>query len=212
VSSIERDPVHAGGAAPGSANCVGALLASSLELTFDGGPDPVWTPAVIAALRPSPLRATFFVVARRAARHPEIVAAARAQGHAIELQCYESVPHTSLGRAAVEADTERALATLATLGVTPARWRPPGGVRAAWTAAIAAEHDLTLCGWDVDPQDWRGGPAERMLADVGPALHAGAVVHLHDGLAPGGVGGRGETVRFARLMAAEAVAAEAASG
>jgi peptidoglycan-N-acetylglucosamine deacetylase len=190
---------------------VGAILASSLELTFDGGPDPVWTPAVIAALRPSPLRATFFVVAPRAARHPEIVAAARAHGHAIELQCYESVPHTSVDRAAVEADTERALATLAPLGVRPARWRPPGGVRAPWTAAIAAEHGLTLCGWDVDPQDWRGGPAERMLAEVGPALHAGAVVLLHDGLGPGGMRGRQETVRFARLMAAEA-AAGAASG
>jgi peptidoglycan-N-acetylglucosamine deacetylase len=184
---------------------VGAWLARSLELTFDGGPDPVWTPAVIDALRASPLRATFFVVAPRAAAYPEIVAAARGRGHAIELQCNENVPHTSLDRAAAEADTERALATLAALGVRPARWRPPGGVHAPWTAAVAAAHGLTLCGWDVDPEDWRGGRAERMLAAVGPTLHAGAVVHLHDGPRPGGSrDGRAETVRFARLMAAEA--------
>ena len=59
------------------------------------------------------------------------------------------------------------------------RRRPP------WTAEIAAAHDLELCGWDVDTHDWRGDGAEAMLAAVGPELHAGAVVLLHDGLGPG---------------------------
>jgi len=179
-------------------------LASSLELTFDGGPDPLWTPAVLAAMRGSPLRATFFVVATRAARHPAIIAAARAQGHAIELHCNVSAPHRALDRSAVEADTARAMATLAELGITPTRWRPPCGMCAEWTAEVAAEHGLTLCGWDVDAQDWRGGRAERMLAEVGPDLRTGAVVLLHDG--PSRSGGGDETVRFVRLMAAEAAA------
>jgi peptidoglycan-N-acetylglucosamine deacetylase len=182
-------------------------LASSLELTFDGGPDPLWTPGVLAALRSSPLRATFFVVARRAARHPGIIAAARAQGHAIELQCNDGVIQTGVDRGAVEADTVRALATLAELRITPTRWRPPCGMCAEWTAEVAAAHGLTLCGWDVDTQDWRGGRAERMLAAVGPELHTGAVVLLHDGPSPNGVSAGGEeTVRFVRLMAAEAAA------
>jgi peptidoglycan-N-acetylglucosamine deacetylase len=199
------DRVLEPGIATGTFPTVGATLARSLELTFDGGPDPVWTLAVLAALRASPLRATFFVVAPRAARYPEVVAAARGQGHAVELQCHENVPHSRLDRAAAEADTERALATLASLGIRPRRWRPPDGVHAPWTAAVAAAYGLTLCGWDVDPEDWRGGRAEHMLAEVGPALRAGAVVHLHDGPRSGGaVDGREETVRFARLVAAEA--------
>src|SRR4029453_6238820 len=48
---------------------VAPSLAGSLELTFEDGPDPVWTPAVLAALRGSPLRATFFVVATRVGEH-----------------------------------------------------------------------------------------------------------------------------------------------
>jgi peptidoglycan-N-acetylglucosamine deacetylase len=71
-----------------------ASLAESVELRFADGPDPVWTPAVLAALRGSPIRASFFVIAPQAAAHPELVAAARAAGHAIELHCYEHVPHT----------------------------------------------------------------------------------------------------------------------
>jgi peptidoglycan/xylan/chitin deacetylase (PgdA/CDA1 family) len=187
---------------------VAPSLAGSVELTFDDGPDPVWTTAILAALRGSPLRATFFVIARRAAEHPEMLAVARADGHAIELHCYEHVAHTDADRDAIERDTERALAVLADLGVRPRRWRTPFGVHAPWTHEIAAEHDLELCGWDIDTNDWRGHRAERMLADAGPGLHHGAIVLLHDAIGPGSLrDGCEETVRFARLMAAEAAAA-----
>jgi peptidoglycan-N-acetylglucosamine deacetylase len=187
---------------------VAASLAGSVELTFDDGPDPVWTRAILAALRGSPLRATFFVVAATAGEHPELMAIARAEGHAIELHCYEHVWHTEADRATIERDTERALAVLASLGIRPRRWRTPGGVHAPWTHEIAAAHELELCGWDIDTNDWRGHRAERMLAAAGPDLHHGAVVRLHDGVGPGALrDGCEETVRFARFMAAEAVAA-----
>jgi peptidoglycan-N-acetylglucosamine deacetylase len=186
---------------------VAVSLAGSVELTFDDGPDPVWTPAVLAALSGSSLRATFFVIAPRAAAHPELLAAIRAGGHAIELHCHEHVRHTDVDRAAIEDDTERALATLARLGVHPRRWRTPFGAQAPWTEEIAATHDLELCGWDVDSHDWRGDAAEAMLAAVGPELHPGAVVLLHDGLGPGAQRrGCEETVRFTRMIAAESEA------
>jgi peptidoglycan/xylan/chitin deacetylase (PgdA/CDA1 family) len=186
---------------------VAASLAGSVELTFDDGPDPVWTPAILAALSGSSLRAAFFVIAPRAAAHPELLAAIRAGGHAIELHCHEHVRHTDVDRAAIEDDTERALATLARLGVHPRRWRTPFGAQAPWTEEIAATHDLELCGWDVDSHDWRGDAAEAMLAAVGPELHPGAVVLLHDGLGPGAQRrGCEETVRFTRMIAAESEA------
>jgi peptidoglycan/xylan/chitin deacetylase (PgdA/CDA1 family) len=186
---------------------VAASLAGSVELTFDDGPDPVWTPAVLAALSGSSLRATFFVIAPRAAAHPQLVAAIRAGGHAVELHCYEHVRHTDVDRAAIERDTQQALATLAGLGVHPRRWRTPGGVHAPWTEEIAAAHDLQLCGWDVDSHDWRGDGAEQMLAAVGPELREGAVVLLHDGLGPWAQRqGCQETVRFTRMIAAESEA------
>jgi peptidoglycan/xylan/chitin deacetylase (PgdA/CDA1 family) len=182
-------------------------VATTVELTFDGGPDPIWTPAVIAALRGSPLRATFFVVAEQADAHPELLAVARAEGHTIELQCHRFLHHTHSDRATIERDTERALAVLAGLGVHPRRWRTPGGLEAPWTAEIAAAHGLELCHWGLDTHDWRGDRAEQMLAAIGPELRDGAVVVLHDGLCPGALRtGCEETVRFARLLAAEAMA------
>jgi peptidoglycan/xylan/chitin deacetylase (PgdA/CDA1 family) len=185
---------------------VAPSLAGSVELTFDDGPDPVWTPAVLAALSGSRLHATFFVIAPRAAAHPGLVAAIRSAGHAIELHCDEHVRHTDVDRATVEEDTRRALATLRALGVDPRRWRTPYGVRASWTAEIAAAHGLELCGWDLDTHDWRGDAAEQMLAAIGPGLREGASVLMHDGLGPGARRrGCQETVRLTRMIAAEAV-------
>jgi peptidoglycan-N-acetylglucosamine deacetylase len=186
---------------------VAPSLAGSVELTFDDGPDPVWTPAILAALSGASLRATFFVIAQRAAAHPQLVAAIRAAGHAVELHCNEHLRHTEVDRPAIEEDTRRAIATLARLGIRPRRWRTPWGAQAPWTEEIAAEHELELCAWDVDSHDWRGDGAEQMLAAVGPELRAGAVVLLHDGLGPGARRrGCEETVRFTRMIAAESVA------
>lgn len=174
-----------------------------LALTFDDGPDPVWTPRILDALRAAGRQATFFVIAARAAAHPAIVRRAQAEGHAVELHCDDHVRHTDLDAPAARADTERALRTLRGLGVAPARWRTPWGVVAPWTAAIAAEHGLELCGWDVDTHDWRGDSAEEMLAATGPQLRDGAVVLLHDGLGPGARrDGCGETLRFVERVAA----------
>lgn len=187
---------------------VAGSLAGSLELTFDAGPDPVWTPEILAALRGSPLQASFFVVATRACRHPELIAAMCADGHAVELQCHRNVRSDEADRAAVERDTELGLAVLGEAGLRPRRWRPPGWPVAPWMQEIADAHDLELCGWDIDSNDRRGDRAERMLALAGPNLRPGAVVLLHDGIGPGDVrSGCEETVRFARLIAAEAAAA-----
>jgi peptidoglycan/xylan/chitin deacetylase (PgdA/CDA1 family) len=186
---------------------VAPSLAGSLELTFEDGPDPVWTPAVLAALRGSPLRATFFVVATRVGEHPELVAAVRAAGHSVELHCHRHLRHTEADRATIEHDTERALAVLRGVGIEPRRWRTPDGLIAPWTPEIAAAHRLELCGWDIDTKDRCGYRAERMLAEVGPSLRPGAVVLLHDGLGPGDRRRDcEETARFARLIAAEAMA------
>jgi peptidoglycan/xylan/chitin deacetylase (PgdA/CDA1 family) len=43
----------------------------NFALTFDDGPDPIWTPLVLGALAKAGARATFFVVAPRARRFPE---------------------------------------------------------------------------------------------------------------------------------------------
>ncbi|MFF5964180.1 glycosyltransferase [Streptomyces collinus] len=66
----------------------GAMPARTVALTFDGGPDPVWTPRLLDLLRQHNARATFFVHGAQAARHPELIRQIRAEGHEIGSNTY----------------------------------------------------------------------------------------------------------------------------
>jgi peptidoglycan/xylan/chitin deacetylase (PgdA/CDA1 family) len=156
-----------------------------MALTFDDGPDPVWTGRLLDVLARAGATATFFPIATRAAEHPELVARMLADGHGVGLHCDEHVRHTERDADWVRADTTRALERLQALGVTPALWRTPWGDTAPFTGAVASEHGLQLVGWTADTHDWRGDTAQDMYEATRPRLQPGAIVLAHDGVGPG---------------------------
>ena len=176
---------------------------AGVALTFDDGPDPHWTPRVARALEAAGVRATFFVIGEHVARHPQTVEALAAAGHDVQLHCHRHRRHTELDRAALEADTDAALATLEALGLRARLWRTPWGNTAPWTPAVAAERGLTLVGWSADTHDWRGDHAGLMLASIDADVGDGAIVLAHDGLGPGALraGCEGTIALVPRLVA-----------
>lgn len=154
-------------------------------LTFDDGPDPRWTPAVLDELAALGARATFFVVAPRARACPEAIERAAAEGHGVELHCTRHVRHDRMTRAELAADTEMGLATLGEMGVTPTRWRPPWGVLSPDSRHVAGERGLELTGWTLDTEDWRGRDARHTLRELDLDAEPDPVVLMHDGIGPG---------------------------
>ena len=156
-----------------------------ISLTFDDGPDPVWTPRVLDALLASDARATFFVVTPLARRHPLLISEMLARGHSVEFHCVEHVRHSELDRGEVERDARVGLKDLELLGVKPRLWRTPWGIVSSYTTELALEIGLEITGWTEDTHDWRGDTASSMIEDVGPTLAPGSVVLMHDGIGPG---------------------------
>jgi len=154
--------------------------------TFDDGPDPVWTPRVLAELARCETPAAFFAVGERVADDPGPARAALQAGHEVELHCHRHVRHTELSEAELEADTIAALAELerARLG-RPRYWRTPWGVCTAATERVAARHGLRLVDWTIDTHDWRGDSAAVMLDRASGELGDRAIVLMHDALGPG---------------------------
>ena len=173
-----------------------------VSLTFDDGPDPVWTPRVLEALRQAGCRATFFVIGPLVQRSPGIVQEVLSAGHSVQLHCTEHVRHTRRTRAEVEADTRAGLAELSEHGVSPRFWRPPWGACAPWTGEIAREFGLEVVLWTEDTHDWRGDKASQMLSSIESGISPGSVVLMHDGLGPGARRtGCGETVGLIPALA-----------
>jgi peptidoglycan-N-acetylglucosamine deacetylase len=165
-----------------------------VALTFDDGPDPRGTPAVLDALSRAGAHATFFVLGERVERHPELLAQTLAASHTVEVHGYAHLRHTEQPRAVVEADLRRALSVLGR--VRPSRWRLPWGALAPYSQALADEYGLQLVGWTSDTHDWRGDSAEAMLETV--ALEPGAIVLMHDGVGAGAR--RADCAQTARLV------------
>lgn len=158
---------------------------AGLALTFDDGPDPVWTPRLLDLLERLGVTATFFPIATRAERAPVIIERMLRSGHTIGLHCDEHVRHSQRPRDWVERDTDRALSRLGLLGVRPRLWRTPWGDTAPFTRSLATERGLRLARWSIDTRDWRGDTAAEMLAATRNGLRPGAVVLAHDGIGPG---------------------------
>ncbi|MBQ0990288.1 polysaccharide deacetylase family protein [Micromonospora sp. H61] len=189
-SAAETGPVETGqdgsGRDAGDDNLFGAYTTTGtprLALTFDDGPDPRYTPQVLALLREYDVRATFCVVGENAQNHPDLVQSIVDAGHTL---CNHSWHHdVGLGARSADAIRSDLLRTNAAIRAAvpnaPIVWyRQPGG---AWTypvVSVARQLGMTPLHWSVDPSDWELPGASKITATVLSQAEPGSVVLLHD--------------------------------
>lgn len=154
-----------------------------VALTFDDGPWPRQTDAILRILDAEGVPATFFVIGKQVKAHPDIVRQAVRAGHAIGNHTYHHVNLTATDAEHLASEivgTSRAVVSAA--GVAPRWLRPPGGAIDAVAYREASRQGLRVALWTVDPQDWRKGKtADEIEAEVVRAVTPGAVILLHDG-------------------------------
>jgi peptidoglycan/xylan/chitin deacetylase (PgdA/CDA1 family) len=157
--------------------------ARGVALTFDDGPHPKWTPRVLATLAKHDAKATFFLVARKAEEHPDVVRAILDAGHAVGLHSYAHDRLFALRREGrVRGDLERGIAALEKLtGSRPTLFRPPIGHTNPVIARVVDKLDLTVVGWSAAGRDGvASANAEDVVSRVRRDLRDGAIVLLHD--------------------------------
>jgi peptidoglycan/xylan/chitin deacetylase (PgdA/CDA1 family) len=150
-------------------------------LTFDDGPNPEATPAILDTLAAKGVPATFFMVGGHGARFPALArrgAAAHPTGHHTQTH----VKLHRLGPRRVEREVREAHETIVSVtGAVPRMFRAPHGYRSPFVFRAVRPFGYRVMGWTFGVWDTaRPGPAEirrRMLAKLGP----GAILLLHDG-------------------------------
>jgi peptidoglycan-N-acetylglucosamine deacetylase len=152
-----------------------------IALTFDDGPDPVWTEQTLAVLDRERVRASFFLVGERAARTPETVRRIAAAGHEIGSHGWS---HRSLwlcGPRRTEDEIGRAQRFLVDAAGAPIRhFRPPWGMVNAAMFGALRRHGQRCVLWSIQPEGLRATPPERQVEHVLDHAHPGAIVDLHD--------------------------------
>jgi peptidoglycan/xylan/chitin deacetylase (PgdA/CDA1 family) len=134
----------------------------TVALTYDDGPSPRNTPALLDLLAEHNAQATFFLIGEHVRKHPDLARRVAAAGHVIG---NHTTMHPNLAKEnAVRTRDEitRCQQTIAdTLGQQPVLFRPPYGGRKPSTLRIVRELGLTPVMWNVTGHDWEpiGGPA-----------------------------------------------------
>lgn len=154
-----------------------------VALTFDDGPDPQFTPALLDLLVDLDVPATFFLVGRRAERHPEVVARIRREGHVIASHSWSHPDPSGQTVAQLVREYGRGRRAVEAAAGAPVRmFRPPMGDSGRSSATAAALCGLHAWLWTRDPRDWLPGRTTEEILDDLRVLRAGDVVLLHDGI------------------------------
>jgi peptidoglycan/xylan/chitin deacetylase (PgdA/CDA1 family) len=154
---------------------------SAIFLTFDDGPNPEHTPALLRVLAQHGVSATFFLEGRNVEKHPQIVAQLVAAGHVIGNHSYAhpSFPSQSLRRQLQEIATTDAL--LARFdGRKHHAFRPPHGRATLGTVLLCLLRGQRLVLWTHDSFDFRTGASEIVARFRELPLRAGDILLFHD--------------------------------
>ena len=157
----------------------GSLL---VALTFDDGPWPGQTEAILDILKADDVKATFFMLSGAANHHKDLARRVFAEGHLIG---NHSVNHKNLSKSTPDvvrfeivnaADTIQAIT-----GYRPVWFRPPGGNYNAAVLQIMAESGVKLAMWSTDTNDWRKPSPQDIAGRALAGQQQVKVVLMHDG-------------------------------
>lgn len=160
----------------------GAPGSGEICLTFDDGPDPVYTPPLLDVLKALNVRATFFVVGEAAAKHPEIVRRMAADGHEVGNHTWSHKHPHSLSSGEFVTELSRAADLIRELVGKPCLWfRPPHGKVLPPQLWRTWKSGQTVVLWNNDPKDYvRDSAAELSGALTATDTQSGDIVLMHD--------------------------------
>jgi peptidoglycan/xylan/chitin deacetylase (PgdA/CDA1 family) len=154
--------------------------ARAVALTFDDGPDPSTTPALLEVLAKHGAQATFFLIGSRAREHPDLVARIVSEGHEIANHSMSDRPSISLTADEFERDLLETHATLSAHG--PVRlFRPASGWFGPRMLRVVGQQGYRCVLGDVTILDAQSRQPYRQAQAMLRRARRGSIIILHEG-------------------------------
>jgi peptidoglycan/xylan/chitin deacetylase (PgdA/CDA1 family) len=169
-----------------------------VALTFDDGPNPVYTPQILALLKQNNIHATFCLVGRQVKKYPELVKQIVAEGHKVadhSMNHDEFLYKRTDKKLKTEVFDEVALIKSVVPDASVDYFRAPAGNWNYHVRKMAVDWGMKPLGWSVDSKDWTTPGVDSIIETVKAELHPGAVVLMHDA-----GGNRSETVEALKKL------------
>jgi peptidoglycan/xylan/chitin deacetylase (PgdA/CDA1 family) len=162
----------------------GARDSNKVALTFDDGPDPEVTPAVLDELKRHGAHATFFVIGQALEAHPELGRRIVAEGHVLANHSWQ---HSYLQNFRLKSWQQQEIArgeqAIEEITGQPSTrlYRPPVGMKTGDHARAIGALGLKVVAWSVHSRDTVDPDPQSMARRVLRSIRGGDIVLLHDG-------------------------------
>jgi len=153
-----------------------------VALTFDDGPSPACTPAMLDVLKEHEVKATFFVIGQRAAQHPEMVKSIYTAGHEIGNHSWSHQLLIWCSPQEVRDEITKTDEIIRRCGYTGSiPFRCPHGRRLVIAPWVLKDMKRTNILFDVYAWDWTNPGTEYIVKKVLSNVSPGSIILLHDG-------------------------------
>jgi peptidoglycan-N-acetylglucosamine deacetylase len=171
-----------------------------VAITFDDGPNHVYTAQVLDIFREAKGKATFFMIGEQMDKYPEMVKKVVEQGHEIGNHTYTHAKLSQLSPAECVEEIERTEKLLEELvGQKPLVFRPPYLDYNQETILVMKQKDYPMIGaLNLEAQDWEMPGVDHILAKSRDCVKNGSILIFHDGY-----GDRSQTIEAVRTLVSE---------
>jgi peptidoglycan/xylan/chitin deacetylase (PgdA/CDA1 family) len=141
----------------------GPKACNAVCLTFDDGPHPEYTPALLDLLAEHGVRATFFVIGSQVALYPDLIVRMEREGHLVGMHSYShGEPSQTSSRQLLEENRRCQEQLQVLLGKHCTYFRPPHGRVTARKLLSLWVAGMTVVLWNVDTKDYACHSAEEL--------------------------------------------------
>ena len=152
--------------------------AKKVAITFDDGPNPVYTPKLLDGLKERDVKATFFVIGEEAELYPEIIERMAKEGHEIGNHTYSHVNLCCLDYEEIEYEVNKTNQVIEKItGEYPVYIRPPFG---SWSKELGDKTGMIEVLWDIDPKDWDTSNTGTVITRVLKNVDDRNIILFHD--------------------------------
>lgn len=154
---------------------------NNIYLTFDDGPDPIYTNELLDILKKYDVKASFFLVAKKAFENRDIVYRIIKEGHSIGLHSYDHRNPLLFTPRKLKKDFKDSLDIMKTFDLDIVYYRPPWGIFNIFTHHYAKANNLKTILWSLSSKDWKvKTPVDYIVRNITENVKPGDILLLHD--------------------------------
>ena len=152
-----------------------------VALTFDDGPDPIYTPEILDILEKKNVYATFFLIGKSVEQYPDIAKRIVDEGHSIGNHTYSHKSLIPLSKKATVHEIKKAEKAIEdATQVRPTLFRPPRGIYSSFARNFLMDERYTIALWDVSAMDWAEIEPNGIVSAVVKKTRPGSILLFHD--------------------------------